>query len=333
MKKTKTTKNYFKNKNIVIFGGAGFIGSNLAIELVKKSANVLVVDSMIDIYGGNLFNLQPIIKKVKLNFSDIRDIYTLPFLLKNVDIIYVLAGQVSHILSMDDPITDLDINCKSQINLLQNCLKLSKKLRIVFASTRQIYGKPQYLPVDEKHPLEPVDINGIHKLAAEKYYTLFNKIYDIPVVVLRLTNTYGERMMIRNNKQGFLPIWFGKIFNNEKIQVFGSGSQLRDFNYISDVINALLIAGENDKMIGEIFNLGHHKYYSLFDVAELLKKLVNAKFEFIDFPENLKKIDIGDYYSDYKKIREFSGWFPRVNLEEGLKKTIDYYLKYKKYYL
>lgn len=325
--------NFYKNKNILVIGGAGFIGSNLVIELVKKGANVLLMDSMINKYGGNLYNLKPVINKIRINFSDLRDTYTLPYLLKDINIIFALAGQVSHLESMKDPFTDLEINCKSQLSLLETCIKLNIQPKIIFASTRQIYGKPKYLPVNEEHPLQPVDINGINKLSGEMYYNIYHKVYGFQTVILRLTNTYGPRMLIKNKNQGFLPIWIGRALNKKIINVYGSGNQLRDFNYVSDVVDALLIAGENNNLIGSAYNLGHHKIYSLLDIIKYFKKIINVRYKIIPFPEEQKKIDIGNYYSDYKKFKSLTGWNPKMDLYEGLKKTFNYYRRHKKYYL
>jgi nucleoside-diphosphate-sugar epimerase len=327
-------KNYFKNKHILITGGAGFIGSNLAIKLIKLGAKVTIVDSMIENHGGNLFNLNPIKSKIHLNFSDIRDINSLKYIVKKKDIIYSLAGQVSHIESMKKPFIDLNINSKSQLALLETCRQLEIKPKIIYASTRQIYGKPKYLPVDETHPLKPVDINGIHKLSAEQYYTLYNKIYDFQTVILRFTNIFGERMLIKSLNQGFLPIWIGKALKGEIISIYGEGNQLRDFNYVDDIVDTLIISAFNKNLDGKIFNIGDNKHYSLKQVSDIIKSVYpKSKFKFIDFPKELKKIDIGDFYTDYTKFSRLTKWQPKFSLQQGLKKTFKYYLKYKEYYL
>ena len=318
-------KNKFKDKKILILGGMGFIGSNLAIRLVSYGADVTIVDSMLPQYGGNIANIEPIKNRVKINFSDIRDQYSMNYLVRGMDIIFSMAGQTSHIESMRDPVTDMDINCKSQLALLESCRKNNHKVKIIYASTRQLYGKPLYLPVDEKHTKNPVDVNGINKLAAEKYYTLYSKIYNIHTVSLRLTNTYGERQHLRGNTQGFAGIFIRKALNHEKITIFGDGKQLRDFNYVDDVIDAFLLAALHEELKGGSFNLGSDEKYSLLDFVKILRELSDFDYEFAPFPEEHKKIDIGDYYGDYSMFKKLTGWQPEISLKDGLKRTVEYF--------
>ncbi|NWF90933.1 MAG: NAD-dependent epimerase/dehydratase family protein [Ignavibacteriaceae bacterium] len=323
----------YKDKRILITGGAGFIGSNLAIKLIELGANVTIVDSLIPEYGGNLFNLEPVKNKVHLNISDVRDEHSMKYLIKDQDYLFNLAGQTSHLDSMQNPYSDLDINAKAQLSILEACRRYNPEIKIVFASTRQIYGKPQYLPVDENHPLYPVDVNGINKMAGEWYHIVYNNVYNIKSVVLRLTNTYGPRMRVKDARQTFLGIWIKNVINGEKISVFGDGKQIRDFNYVDDVVDAFLLSAISNEVNGMIFNLGDAEPVSLEDTAKLMIRIIkNAKYELVPFPTDRKVIDIGNYYADYKKINSILGWKPLVNLHEGLKSTINYYERFKQYY-
>jgi nucleoside-diphosphate-sugar epimerase len=323
----------FENKKVLITGGAGFIGSNLAIKLVELKANVTIVDSFIPEYGGNLFNLEPIKDKVKLNISDVRDEHSMKYLIKDQDYLLNLAGQTSHIDSMNDPYVDLEINARAQLSILEACRRYNPKIKIVFASTRQIYGRPQYLPVDENHPLYPVDVNGINKMAGEWYHIVYNNVYKIKSVVLRLTNTYGPRMRVKDARQTFLGVWIKNVIEGNKILVFGDGKQIRDFNYVNDVVNAILLAAQSNEVNGMIFNLGADDPKNLEDTAKLIIEIYHkSNYELVPFPADRKAIDIGDYYADYKKIKSKLGWQPKVKLKDGLKLTIDFYKKFQKHY-
>ncbi|MGK7946385.1 MAG: NAD-dependent epimerase/dehydratase family protein [Microcystaceae cyanobacterium] len=316
----------YKDKKILITGGLGFIGSNLALKLVELGGNVTLVDSMIPDYGGNLFNIEPIREQVKINFSDVRDSHSMEYLVKEQDYLFSLAGQVSHIDSMIDPLTDLDINTRAPVFILEACRKFNQSIKVIYASTRQIYGKPQYLPVDEKHPLSPTDVNGINNLAGERYHTLYHKIYDLDTVSLRLTNTYGPRQLIKHNRQGFIAVFIRQIIQGEKILIFGDGQQIRDFNYVDDVVNALLIAGANKNCYGNLYNLGGTEPINLLNLVKLLIELNGGGlFEIVPFPTEKKRIDIGDYYGDYRQFSELTGWQPHVSLKEGFSSTLSYY--------
>jgi nucleoside-diphosphate-sugar epimerase len=323
----------FKNKNILITGGAGFIGSNLALKLVELEANVTIIDSLIPEYGGNLFNLEPIKNKVKLNISDVRDEHSMKYLIRDHDYLFNLAGQTSHIDSMSNPYSDLEINARAQLSILESCRRYNPDIKIVFASTRQIYGRPRYLPVDENHPLSPVDINGINKMAGEWYHLVYNDVYKIKSVVLRLTNTYGPRMRVKDARQTFLGIWIRNVIEGKKILVFGDGKQIRDFNYVDDVSDAILLTALSNEVNGMIFNLGADDPINLEDTAKLLIEITNkASYELIPFPPERKAIDIGDYYANYTNIKTKLSWQPKISLKEGLKSTIDYYKKFGEHY-
>ncbi|HEX9971597.1 MAG TPA: NAD-dependent epimerase/dehydratase family protein [bacterium] len=323
----------FNNKRILITGGAGFIGSNLAHCLVKHGAKVTVVDSMIPDYGGNLQNLVGIRDKITINFSDVRDRYSMEYLIGGQDYLFNLAGQVSHIDSMKDPFADLEINAKSQLSILEACRLFNPGIRIVFASTRQIYGRPKYLPVDENHSLDPPDVNGINKLAGERYHTLYSKVYGLHCAVLRLTNVYGPRQLVRHNRQGFIGWFVRQVVRGEKIKIFGTGNQRRDLVYVDDVVEALLLAGMSDDANGKIYNLGGSEPISLKELVELMIKVNGSgEYELVPFPEERKKIDIGDFYSNFDKIKREQGWSPAILLKEGLKRTFEYYQKFGQYY-
>jgi len=325
--------NQFADKNVLVTGGVGFIGSNLARKLVQLNAKVTLVDSLIPQYGGNLFNIRDIKDKVTLNITDVRDPHAIAYLVQGQDYLFNLAGQTSHLDSMTDPQTDLDINASAQLSILEACRKHNPNITIVFASTRQLYGKPQYLPVDENHPICPVDVNGINKLAGEWYHLLYDSVYKIRSCALRLTNTYGIGMRVKDARQTFLGIWIRKLIENQPIQVFGDGEQLRDFNYVDDVVDALLSAAIHPKADGEVFNLGSSEYINLKDLAALLVEIYQSgSYEIVPFPPERKVIDIGDYYSDYKKINQALSWSPKTSLREGLEKTIHYYHQYYQHY-
>jgi UDP-glucose 4-epimerase len=315
----------WKDKRILITGGAGFIGSTLALRLANYGSQITVVDSMIPEFGGNLFNLSECANRIHINFSDIREPHSLKPLLKDVDVLFSLAGQTSHMDSMTDPYTDLHINCGAQLNLLETCRKVNPEVRIVFASTRQIYGKPDYLPVDEDHPIHPVDINGIHKYAAEQYYQMYHNLYDIRSSILRLTNTIGPRMRIKDARQTFVGIWIRRLLEDEPIEVWG-GDQLRDFNDVEDVVDALLNTSLTEESYGQVFNLGSKEKVSLLELAKLMIELNGSgNLSIMQFPEQRSKIDIGDYYSSHEKISSLTGWKPQRNLTQTLKNTLDFY--------
>jgi UDP-glucose 4-epimerase len=295
-------------------------------------AEITLVDSLIPNYGGNLFNIFGIENQLHVNISDVRDDHSMRYLVQGQDYIFNLAGQTSHLDSMQDPFTDLEINSHAQLSILEMCRKYNPDVKIVFASTRQIYGKPDYLPVNEKHPLRPVDVNGINKMAGEWYHILYNNVYGIRTCVLRLTNTYGPGMRIKDARQTFLGIWIKLLLEGKPFEIW-EGQQLRDFNYVDDAVDAFLVAAVSEKADGQIFNLGGDEAISLHDLGNLLIG-INGTGEFITkkFPAERKRIDIGDYYSDYTKIKEELGWTPKISLHEGLARSIEYYKKYSRQY-
>jgi dTDP-glucose 4,6-dehydratase/UDP-glucose 4-epimerase len=323
----------FRGARVLVTGGLGFIGSNLARRLVALGADVTLVDSLIPLYGGNLHNVADIRDAVTVNVCDVRDRFAMEYLVQRQDYLFNLAGQTSHLDSMTDPQTDLDINASAQLSILEACRKANPRVRLVFASTRQLYGRPDYLPVDEKHPVRPVDVNGINKLAGEGYHLLYSSVYGIRSSVLRLTNTYGPGMRVKDARQTFLGIWIRQLLEGAPIKVFGDGAQLRDFNYVDDCVEALLRAASDDVAIGRVYNLGSAEVVSLKDLAQMMTALVpGARHELVPFPPERKAIDIGDYYSDFSLIRRELGWAPQVGLREGLARSLDYFKTHAAHY-
>jgi UDP-glucose 4-epimerase len=315
----------FKNKRVLITGGLGFIGSNLARRLVDAGADVLLVDNLFPEYGGNRFNISGLESRVRVSISDVRDEREMQTHVRHQDFIFNLAGQTSHLDSMEHPRTDLEINCAAQLSILEACRAHNPSVKIIFASTRQIYGKPQYLPVDEKHPLNPVDVNGINKMAGEFYHRLYNNVHGLRACVLRLTNTIGPRMRIRDARQTFVGVWIRQLLEGQPIEVWG-GDQLRDFNFVDDVVDALLLAAASERGNGDVFNLGSGEVVSLKQLAQTLVELNgNGSFAVKEFPADRKAIDIGDYYSDFKHFQKTFGWAPRTPLREALAKTLEFY--------
>jgi UDP-glucose 4-epimerase len=333
-----THEGTFSGKKVLITGGLGFIGSNLAIRLVELGADVLLVDSLIPDYGGNLFNIEPVKDRVRVNIADVRDVNGMDYLVRGNDYLFNLAGQISHQDSMSDPYTDLEINCRAQLSILEACRHNNPGVKVVYAGTRQVYGAPEYLPVDEKHLLRPVDVNGINKMAGEWYHILYNNVYGIRAVSLRLTNTYGPRLLMKHGRQGFAAWFIRQAMKDQEIQLFGDGLQVRDLNYVDDVVEAMLLAAVYDGANGRIFNLGNSPPVSLLEFVQTLLEvcqefgLGKGSYRLTPFPADKKRIDIGDYYGDYSRIQKTLGWQPMVTLREGLRRTIAFYTKYGDYY-
>jgi nucleoside-diphosphate-sugar epimerase len=315
----------FSGARVLITGGAGFIGSALARRLVAAGAQATLVDSFIPEYGGNPANLEGIRDRLALNIADVRDPHAMRCLIQGQDFLFNLAGQTIHMDSMTDPFTDLEINAKAQLSILEACRVHNPGVKIVFAGTRQIYGKPDYLPVDEDHPVRPADVNGIHKAAGECYHLLYHAVYGIRSTVLRLTNTYGPCMRVKDARQTFVGIWVRRILEGEPFEVWG-GEQLRDFTYVDDCAEAMLLAAHSPQADGRIYNLGGDKVVSLRQLADsLIAAHGGGEYVLKEFPEERKKIDIGDYYSQDARIRAELGWKPVVSLEDGLRRTLDYF--------
>ena len=320
-----TSANDLRGRRALITGGLGFIGSNLARRLVADGVEVTLVDSLVPEYGGNTFNISEIENNVVVNISDIRDRYSMAYLVRDKDLLFNLAAQTSHMDAMADPYTDLEINCRAQLSILEACREVNPKIKTIYASTRQIYGKAQYLPVDEGHPLQPVDVNAINKLAGEQYHILYNNIYGMRTTVFRLTNTYGPRMRVKDARQTFLGAWIRCVTENVPFEVWGGG-QLRDFTYVDDVVEAMVLAATSSSADGRIFNLGAEGSIDLRSLADLLVSLSGtSKYNVCEYPRNRFAIDIGDYYADFSLAESVLGWTPKVPLADGLMRTLSYY--------
>jgi UDP-glucose 4-epimerase len=288
-------------------------------------ASVTLLDSLVPEYGGNLFNIAGLENKLRVNISDVRDAHSMRYLVRDQDYLFNLAGQTSHMDSLEDPYTDLEINCRAQISILEACRKHNPGIKIVFASTRQIYGRPDHLPVSEDHLLRPADVNGINKMAGEWYHILYNNVFGITASALRLTNTYGPRMRVKDARQTFLGIWIRLLVEEKPFEVW-EGQQLRDFTFVDDAVDALLLAVPSGEAAGRVFNLGGDRVISLEDLARLLIEVNGSgTYTVRPFPADRKRIDIGDYYADFSKIKSSLGWEPRVTLREGLARTLAFY--------
>jgi UDP-glucose 4-epimerase len=326
---TRDYREFYRGRAVMITGGLGFIGSNLARALVDLGANVLLVDSLLPDYGGNLFNVDGIADRVQINIADIRQQTTMNYLVRGRDVIFNLAGQVSHIDSMRDPYTDLEINCRSQLTVLEACRNHNPTVKVVFAGTRQVYGKPDSLPVSERHLVRPTDVNGINKAAGENYHLVYNNVFGVRGCSLRLTNVYGPRQLIRHNRQGFIG-WFIRLAIEDKtIQIYGDGSQLRDFVYVDDAADAFLRAGASDACNGEVFNVGGDEAVSHRDLTTRLVGVAGSgRVQYVEWPAEKKAIDIGSFYADSTKFTTATGWAPAVPLADGLRRTVEFYRRH-----
>ena len=324
---------FYSQKNVMITGGLGFIGSSIAHRLVKMGATVLLVDSLIPAYGGNPYNIAGIEDRVRINFSDVRDIHSMSYLVQGQDILFNMAGTLSHVDSMTDPFTDLEINCLSQLKILEACRLNNSDIKVIFAGTRSQYGRARYLPVDENHPMQPTDVNGINNIAGESYHLLYSQYHGIRAASVRLTNTYGPRHQMRHSRQGFLN-WFVRLaMDNEKIPIYGPGNQLRDFTYVDDVVEALLRVGASDECDGQVFNLGSGQPVSVRQTAEkAITAAGRGQIHTVEFPAEKKNIEVGDYYADFSKIQQAVDWRPTVPLDEGLARTVAYYSACREHY-
>jgi UDP-glucose 4-epimerase len=316
----------YAGKAVLITGGLGFIGSNLALRLVELGARVTLVDRMTESDGGNTFNIDSIKSDVETHINDVADDEVMATLIRGKDYLFNLAGKVSHLDSMLEPKADLHANVTAQISQLEACRRYNPDARIVFASTRQIYGRPQYLPVDERHPIAPVDVNGIHKRAAESLHLLYSTTYGLRTTSLRLTNTYGPRQLLRHSRLGFAGWFVGLALRGMEIQLFGDGCQRRDFTYVDDVVDAFLLAGASDSTVGQALNVGNPEPVALIDfVRILIDKAGAGTYKLVPFPDERKRIDIGDVYTQSDLFTSLTGWKARVSLRDGLARTVAYF--------
>jgi UDP-glucose 4-epimerase len=327
-------QSFYRDRRVLITGGLGFIGSNLAHRLVDLGARVLLVDSMIPDYGGNFFNIRGIEHLVKVNVADVRQQSTMDYLVRDRSVIFNLAGQVSHVDSMRDPYTDLEINCRSQLSLLEACRRYNPLTKVVFAGTRQVYGKPDFLPVTERHLVRPTDVNGINKAAGENYHLLYNDVFGIRACSLRLTNVYGPRQLVKHNRQGFIGWFIRTVVECGEIQVYGDGSQMRDFVYVDDAATAFLMAGACDDCNGQVFNVGGATPISHRDLVQMLIDVAGSgSVRYVEWPPEKKAIDIGSVYSDSSKFKATVGWEARMPMRDGLARTVAYYRENLRHYL
>jgi UDP-glucose 4-epimerase len=322
-----TLADFFAGRNVLVTGGLGFIGSNLAIRLVEYGARVTLVDSLDPHFGGNRANIDPIRDAVTLEICDLRDA-PLEKLVAEKDFIFNLAGQVSHRHSMKDPLLDLEVNCSSAVRVLEACRKANPNMRILFTSTRQVYGRSKSLPVTEDHATAPLDVNGINKLAAEQYHMVYYRVHGIRSTVLRLTNTFGPRQRISSCCSGFAGFFIYQALRGDTIRIFGSGSQRRDFNYVDDVVDAILLAAKSPTCVGQVFNLGHRIAYSVNEFVGAMREFCDFKVQNVPFPADAQSIEIGDYFGDFTRLRKMAGWDPSVDLQDGLARTFDFYRRH-----
>jgi len=323
----------FRNKEVLITGGLGFIGSNLAMALVRLGARVTIIDNMLPRQGGNLFNIKDIADKVKVNFSDVRNELSMNHLVKGKDYVFHLAGQVNHVDSMRNPIQDLDINCKGTLVLLEALRQHNAGARVIFAGTRGEYGSSVKLPVDEDHPTNPKGIYAVTNLTAEKMVLVYDDVYKIRGVCLRITNTYGPRHQMMHDEYGVFNWFIRKAMDDEAIPVFGDGRILRDFLYVEDLVGCMLVTATTDAAYGKVFNVGTGAPVSFYDLAKTIVRITGrGKTKFTEFTQERKEVEPGDYYADISHIKKTVKWEPKTSLDEGIRKTVAFYRKHKKEY-
>jgi UDP-glucose 4-epimerase len=323
----------FKNKKVLVTGGLGFVGSNLVIRLVELGADVLVVDNMLPRQGGNLFNIEPVKDRIRVNISDIRNSTSMNHLIKGMDYVFHIAGQVNHVDSVKDPLKDLSINVEGTLVIMEALRMYNPGAKVIFTGTRGEYGSSLRLPVAENHAINPIGIYAITNFAAERIVLTYHNLHKIRSVCLRITNTYGPRHQMAHDEYGVFNWFIKKAMNDEVIPLFGDGRILRDYLYIDDLTESLISTALNDAAYGEVYNIGSGIPLSF---TELAKKIIeiagSGRVEYTDFTTERKALEPGDYYADITKIKNTTGWEPKTPLETGIRKTIEYYKKYKKYY-
>lgn len=321
-------------KKILITGGLGFIGSNLAIRLVSLGAKVTILDSMNPLYGGNLFNIHDIKDKAEVIIGDIRDKELVDKSVKNKDVIFDFAAQIRHTDSINMPFEDLAVNCGGRLNILEACRNFNRDVKIVFSSSRMVYGKAEKKLIDEKHPTNPLGLYGIHKLAAEKYFLTYFNDFGIRSSILRISNPYGERQQIKHGKYSIPGYFLGLAMKGENIKIFGDGMQLRDYIYISDLVDALVFVAFSEKTNGEIYNCAFGKFSYFKEMAEEIIRVVGkGKIEYTPWPEEYRLVETGDSEMDISKLVAASGFSPKIGLKDGIGKIFEYYSKYKENYI
>jgi len=323
----------YRAQKVLITGGLGFIGSNLAHRLVQRGASVTLLDSLHPTCGGNRFNVEQIKNDLEVVVGNSCDLELVRKLIRGKAYVFNLAGHVSHIESMQEPFEDLQMNAIAPLTVLEASKLENREVRIVYSGTRQSYGRPDTVPLVETQLLKPIDVNGVNKMAGEWFHIVYHRAYGIPAVSLRLVNTYGPRQLVKHARQGFVGWFIKQAIDGEEIQVFGDGQQVRGFNYVDDVVDALLIAGANDKVKGDYFNLGGERPISLEEFVKILLKAAGrGSYRIVPFPSDKKAIDIGSVYTSAAKFNLATGWRARVGLEEGLVRTVEYYRRYREHY-
>lgn len=315
-------------KNVLVLGGLGFLGSNTARKCLELGANVTVFDAMLGPFGANPANVRDIKGRIKIVKKDMRDKEALSKAVRGMDLIFNCAGQASHSDSMKDPFFDVDLNIIANLNLLESCRKFNDAARIVYAGTRAETGKAVFLPVTETHPDNPNDIYGVSKLAAEKYMFVYNQAYGMQGVSVRLTATFGPRHQMKHNRYGILN-WFIRLaLENKKIPVFGDGSQLRDYTYVDDAVDAMLLAAAKSRANGQVYFLGSDRPVKFIEMVRLVvKECGSGSIELVPFPPEKKMIEVWDFSGSFGKIKNELGWVPVTPFEEGMKKTVEFYKK------
>lgn len=323
----------FAGRRCLVTGGLGFIGSNVALALAAAGARVAVLDSLVPRHGGNLHNLVPDdadepdarIEVIAVPVGAVHD-EQVRRVATDAEIVFNLAGQVSHVDSMEDPLFDLESNTTGQFGFLELLRRENPAAVVVYTSTRQIFGRPRYLPVDEEHPVAPVDVNGITKYATEQLHLLYHDVHGLRACAVRLTNVYGPRQRLRDDLQGFLPIFVRRALEDEEIRVFGDGSQERDCLFVDDVVECLMLAAVTADAGGEIFNVGNDEHLELRVIADEVVRAAGAgRVEFAPWPPDRDAIDIGSYFGDSSKAKRMLGWEPRTEFRDGIERTIAFY--------
>ena len=323
----------YNGRSALITGGMGFIGSNLARRLVEVGVNVSLLDAQLPGQGANTHNVRDLFGRVEVHVADMRDQKVVDHLVGGMDYVFNLAGSVSHLDSMQQPLRDLELNCAAHVSLLEACRNFNPHVKVVFTSTRQVYGRPVYLPLDENHRVAPLDVNGINKLAAEHYHQLYHRVYGVRTVSLRLTNTYGPGQLLHHNRQGFIAWFIRQAIDGGVIELYGEGRQRRDLNYVEDVVDALMLAGASEAAEGEVFNLGGNESVSLAALAhELISITGRGSVSPVPFPPERQQIDVGNTHSSFAKIETALGWRPHTPLREGLERTVAYYRQHRAHY-
>uniref|UniRef100_A0A7C3ZB40 SDR family NAD(P)-dependent oxidoreductase n=1 Tax=Desulfobacca acetoxidans TaxID=60893 RepID=A0A7C3ZB40_9BACT len=323
---------YFHDSRVLITGGAGMIGSTIAWLLVEQGAEVTVVDAMLPAYGGNRFNLKDILDKIVFVKGDIRNPDRVKDWVDGADYVFSLAAQVSYV-DITDPLLDLDINCRGHLNLLLALSRINRRAKVVFTSSRFVYGSIDYNPVDEGHPFNCLSIYGIHKLAGEKYYRFYHDAHGLDTVSVRLTNPYGPRQQMKHSKYGIVN-WFIRLaLEGKPLTVFGEGKQKRDYIFVEDVAEGILSVALTPETAGQVYNLGTGVGTPFIDMVHLVaKNIPGTEVQYLPWPQDRYFVETGDFIADIRKITAATDWAPRVSLPEGIEKTIAYYRQHREQY-